>query len=301
MAISDDIDVFLYRLQSIRNASPLTVKAYAEDLGQFAEFSIAEGVLTAPDVTPTLLRSYLATLMELNLSRSTRARKTATLRSFFRDLARVRMIERSPALGLRTVKQDKRLPKFLNQKEIEALLEAPDRTSLGVRDKALLELLYSSGIRAAELASLTVSQLDLESGMLRVIGKGNKERMTLLGSKAVASLEEYLSCSRPELAAKSNIPTNVLFINRYGNALSDRGVRKLFDKYCCRVASHLKITPHVLRHTFATHLLNNGADLRLVQELLGHSSLATTQLYTHVTTERLKDVYTRAHPRAKNG
>jgi integrase/recombinase XerC len=275
MAISEDVDVFLYRLGSIRNSSPLTVKAYSEDLSQFIDFAEKQGVTESSDVTPVLLRS------------------------FFRDLARVRAIDQSPATGLRTVKQDKRLPKFLNEPEIEALLAAPDETPLGLRDKALLELLYSSGIRAAELASLTVQQLDLPNGMVRVVGKGNKERVTLLGSKSVEAMVAYLDAGRGKLLEKSDKKTDILFVNRYGVAISDRGIRKIFDKYCGQVALHLKITPHVLRHTFATHLLNNGADLRLVQELLGHSSLATTQLYTHVTTDRLKEVYGKAHPRAK--
>jgi len=299
MALSEDVDVFLYRLGSIRNSSPLTVKAYSEDLSQFLEFAEKEGVTSAREVTPTLLRSFLARLQEQNLARSSRARKTATLRSFFRDLARIRAIDQSPALGLRTVKQDKRLPKFLNEPEIEALLDAPDDSPLGLRDKALLELLYSSGIRAAELASLTVQQLDLSNGMVRVVGKGNKERVTLLGSKCIEAMNAYLGSGRPKLVEKAAAKTDMLFVNRYGVAISDRGLRKIFDKYCGLVAVHLKITPHVMRHTFATHLLNNGADLRLVQELLGHSSLATTQLYTHVTTDRLKEVYGKAHPRAR--
>ncbi|MGI4791463.1 MAG: tyrosine recombinase XerC [Janthinobacterium lividum] len=293
-------DLFLETQAGVKGASPHTVKAYAEDLRQFGEFAAAQGVTDIHAVDAALLRSYLAHMQEQNLARASRARKTAALRSFFSHLARHSLIERSPAIGLRSVKQEHRLPKFLRSDEIDALLSAPDLDKpLGLRDRALLETLYASGMRAGELVTLSVSDVDYDEGMIRVIGKGDKERVTLLGRHAVFALQRYLRKGRPELMLKAMEDDGALFVNRYGIRISDRGVRKLFDRYCGIASTHLKITPHVMRHTFATHLLSNGADLRLIQELLGHVSVATTQMYTHVTTERLQDVYEKAHPRAK--
>jgi len=292
-------DAFLRSLETVQGASTHTVKAYAEDLHQFTDFAETQGVTDIHAVTPQLLRAYLASLEARNLSRASRARKTASLRSFFSHLTRESVLLRSPATGLRTVKQERRLPKFLRSEEIEALLAAPNADQpLGLRDRALLETLYASGMRAGELVSLAVSDVDYDEGVIRVVGKGNKERVTLLGRQAVFALQRYIRKGRPELLLIASQDDGALFVNRYGVRLSDRGVRKLFDRYCSQASSHLKITPHVLRHTFATHLLSNGADLRLIQELLGHASVATTQMYTHVTTERLQEVYLSAHPRA---
>ncbi len=293
-------DAFLHHLEAVKGASPHTVKAYAEDLDQFAAFAETQGVTDIRAADPALLRSFLAHLESLGLARASRARKTASLRSFFAYLARQSFLPRSPAVGLRTVKTERRLPKFLRSDEIESLLAAPDAaTALGLRDRALLETLYASGMRAGELVTLDVADVNYDEGVIRVIGKGDKERVTLLGRQAVFALERYVRKGRPELVLKADKDSGALFVNRYGGRLSDRGVRKLFDRYCAAASTHLKITPHVLRHTFATHLLSNGADLRLIQELLGHASVATTQMYTHVTTERLQEVYAQAHPRAK--
>ena len=293
-------DLFLEAQATVRGASPHTVKAYAEDLRQFAEFAAAQGVTDIHAVDPGLLRSYLAAMQAQNLARASRARKTAALRSFFSHLARHGHIQRSPAVGLRSVKQEHRLPKFLRSDEIDALLAAPDLTKpLGLRDKALLETLYASGMRAGELVTLSLGDINYDEGVIRVVGKGNKERVTLLGRHAVFALQRYVRKGRPTLLLLADQDDGALFVNRYGIRISDRGIRKLFDKYCAEASAHLKITPHVLRHTFATHLLSNGADLRLIQELLGHASVATTQMYTHVTTERLQEVYAQAHPRAK--
>lgn len=298
--IEASCDAFLHAMGSVRGASPHTVKAYGEDLRQFAEYAATQGVTDIYAVDPALLRSFLAHLQEQNLARASRARKTASLRSFFAYLTRQRVLPRSPAQGLRTVKTERRLPKFLRPDEIESLLAAPDlNTPLGLRDRALLETLYASGMRAGELVTLGVADVDYGEGVIRVLGKGQKERVTLLGRQAVQALERYLRKARPELVANVPVDGGALFVNRYGARLSDRGVRKLFDRYCGEASTTLKITPHVLRHTFATHLLFNGADLRLIQELLGHASVATTQTYTHVTTERLQEVYAKAHPRAK--
>ena len=293
-------DAFLHHMEAVKGASAHTIKAYAEDLSQFVEFTEKQGVTDVHGVDPALLRSFLLHLQALGLARASRARKTATLRSFFSYLAKQSLLTRSPAVGLRSVKTERRLPKYLRSDEMEALLVAPDAaTSLGLRDRALLETLYASGMRAGELVTLCLSDVDYDEGVIRVIGKGDKERVTLLGRQAVFALQRYVRKGRPELVERADKDNGALFVNRYGSRLSDRGVRKLFDRYCAAASTHLKITPHVLRHTFATHLLSNGADLRLIQELLGHSSVATTQMYTHVSTERLQEVYAQAHPRAK--
>jgi len=297
--LESQIDAFLQAQTALKGASPHTVKAYAEDLRQFAGFAEARGVTEAAAVDTPLLRAYLQHMQQADLARASRARKMASLRSFFSFLAHQSVIPRSPAIGLRSVKQDKRLPKFLRADEVEALMAAPDQKPLGLRDRALLETLYASGMRAGELVSLTMADVDFEAGVIRVVGKRNKERVTLLGRQAVTALQTYLREGRPTLVAAQGEDGGALFVNRYGGHLSDRGVRKLFTRYCAQVATRLKITPHVLRHTFATHLLAGGADLRVVQELLGHASIGTTQIYTHVTTERLQEVHRKAHPRAK--
>lgn len=294
------LDAFLHHIKDVKGASAHTVKAYAEDLSQFVDYAETQGVTDIHAADSALLRSFLAYLQSLGLARASRARKTATLRSFFSYLAKQSLLARSPAVGLRSIKTERRLPKYLRSDEMEALLAAPDAaTAIGLRDRALLETLYASGMRAGELVTLCLGDVNYDEGVIRVIGKGDKERITLLGRQAVFALERYIRKGRPELVLQAEKDDGALFVNRYGARLSDRGVRKLFDRYCAAASTHLKITPHVLRHTFATHLLSNGADLRLIQELLGHASVATTQMYTHVTTERLQEVYEKAHPRAR--
>jgi integrase/recombinase XerC len=292
------VDAFLHYMEHIWGASAHTIKAYAEDLHQFTTWAETQGVIDVRSVDGPLLRSYARHLHENGLARASRARKAASLRSFFSYLIKNGLVPLSPASGLGRIKTERRLPKFLRDDQIEALLIAPDESPLGQRDRALLETLYASGMRAGELVKISVGDVDFDEGVVRVIGKGDKERVTLLGRQAVQAINRYLRKGRPILVADQSADDGALFVNRYGARLSDRGVRKLFTRYCDAASSTLKITPHVLRHTFATHLLANGADLRLVQELLGHSSLATTQMYTHVTTERLQEVYRTAHPRA---
>ena len=230
------------------------------------------------------------------------ARKAAALRSFFRYLTREGIVARSPARELLTPKKGRPLPKALSEDAVVALLAFPDSTRAdGLRDRAILEVLYASGMRASELVALDTTDLAVDSapgeGEARIRrGKGGKERIALLGHASVQALESYLATGRPSLSQGKS--SSALFLNRFGDRLSDRAVRRLFDRACSAVATSHKVTPHTLRHSFATHLLDHGADLRVVQELLGHSDISTTQIYTHVSDTRLKEVYERAHPRA---
>lgn len=293
------LEAFIAHLAAVRGASPLTVKAYAEDLSQFLDY--AQKLQPAPAlaaIDTAFLRAYLAHLSsEKGMARTSIARKAASLRAFFRYLTRRGVLTHSPAQNLETPRRKTPLPKFLSEDAVALLLAAPDVSRPdGLRDQAILETLYASGVRGGELAALDVGDIlredDGAEAVLRVRhGKGNKERLALLGSAAVEALETYLANGRPLLLANGRRSTDALFLNKLGGRLSDRGVRRIFDKYCESVASSHKITPHTLRHSFATHLLDNGADLRVVQELLGHSDLSTTQIYTHVTTTRLKKAY----------
>ena len=296
------LDSFLHYLAAFRNTSPLTSKAYGEDISQFIGWAEEQGVDAVEKVRPQLVRAYLLDMADRNLARASRARKIAALRSFFSFLTRQEVVIQSPVTGIRSPKLDRRLPKFLRTPEIDALMAAPGNErhnpAMAQRDIALLETLYASGMRAAELVGMNINDLDIDQGCVAVTGKGNKQRLALLGSKAQEALGNYFSYGRPALL-KLNVTPNAesaVFLNRFGSRLSDRGVRKIFDKYCATTSTTLKITPHVLRHSFATHLLSNGADLRFVQELLGHASVATTQIYTHVTTTQMKEVYEKAHP-----
>jgi tyrosine recombinase XerC len=295
--LEQHIDAFLAYRRTARNSAEYTLKAYSTDLLQFAEF-VGSRELTTIDLN--ILRSFLASLQPKTYARTTLARKQAALRAFFKWARRAGLITIDPTRGLFAPKQQRKLPKFLRTAEIDALMAAPDESPAGLRDRALLELLYASGIRAGEVVKLTCGDIDLDAGEIRIReGKGGKDRIALLGKAAVECIQDYLAHGRPALAARNTETSHPqLLLNKYGRSLSDRGVRRTFDKYVSAVGARLKITPHVLRHSFATHLLENGADLRSVQELLGHANLATTQIYTHVTTERLKQVYDGAHPRA---
>jgi len=296
------IDAYLYYLQLEKNASPHTLDNYQRDLFQgldfFARALQKEDSRVEPsDVDHLLMRDYLGSLQARGLSRHSIARKLAAWRSFFRYLHREEVIAENPLSRLSSPRLEKRLPQFLFPDQCRALVEAPPAdTPLGLRDRALLETLYAGGMRVGELVALNVDDLDLARGQLRVAGKGARERLAPLGSFAVTALENYLTRGRPELAAPGS--GRAVFLNFRGGRLSVRGVRKIVDKYVEQLSLEGRISPHTLRHSFATHMLDNGADLRAVQELLGHVRLSTTQIYTHVTRERLKEVYRRAHPRA---
>jgi integrase/recombinase XerC len=294
-------DRFLEHRRAGRGASENTLRAYAADLAQLTEFLDGRGCRGLEQVDTAALRAFLATLHERAYARATLARKQAALRAFFGWARRSGLATTDPSRGLFAPRQQRPLPKFLRGEEIDALMRAPDDSPAGLRDRALLELLYASGMRAGEMVKLDVGDMDLETGEARIRhGKGRKERVALFGRAAQEAVGQYLREGRPALAAKARQGrSNALFLNKFGSRLSDRGVRRTFDKYVEAAGARLKITPHVLRHSFATHLLENGADLRAVQELLGHANLATTQIYTHVTTERMQAVYDEAHPRAK--
>lgn len=295
------VDAFTNHLVGERGYSRRTVRAYAADLAQLAQFLQARGIENLAEVDLAVLRAFLSSLSAREYRRTTLARKQATLRSFFRWARRGGHTEQDPARLLRTPRAERPLPKFLRLPEIEALMAAPGDTPAGLRDRALLELLYASGLRAGEAAALDVDDVDLEAGQVRVrCGKGGKERIGLLGAPAVRAVREYLQFGRPALAAKrAGASTRALLLNKLGGRLSDRGIRRTFDRYAAAVGARLKITPHVLRHSFATHLLEHGADLRDVQELLGHADIGTTQVYTHVTVEALQKAHAKAHPRAR--
>ncbi len=286
------IGKFLDYLRIERDASAHTLRNYTKDLTLLENF--LEG---QPWEKTTLLklRQFVAGQRTEGLSKVTIARRVATIRSFFRFLCREGLMQENPALGLTRPKQEKRLPAFLSVQEAMRLVEAPKGSDFtGTRDRAILETLYSAGLRVSELVGLKVRDADLIGGTVRVLGKGKKERLVPVGSYAVQSIRQYLKTLKPNDSA----PEKPLFQNRLRGCLTDRSVRRILNRYLAEIGTALKISPHAMRHSFATHLLDRGADLRAVQELLGHSSLATTQVYTHVTTERLKRVYASAHPRA---
>ncbi len=286
------IDKFISYLKLEKDASPHTVINYSVDLRELADFC-GEKPLESLDVLE--VRKFLVHLRHKDFKKTTIARKLACLRSFFRFLCREGFIRHDPMVGLNGPKQDKRLPIVLNETEIAKLLETPPVHDLpGKRDRAILETLYSTGLRVGELVSLNVENVDFIGGSVRVVGKGRKERLAPIGDKALRAIKAYLQ----ERGRKNGTDSRILFQNKDQRRLSDRGVRNILDKYIQIASLRGDVSPHSLRHSFATHLLNRGADLRAVQELLGHANLSTTQIYTHLTTEKLKSVYDQTHPRA---
>ncbi len=332
-------EAFGVYLTEERRFSPYTARCYGADLRQHIEHLIAEHGIEIDEpaeraalenrtasnganngtnngsAKPTLtkliceadadqIRKYLLFLDEQNYSAATVARKIATLRSFYKWAERRGFAVTNPMTLIRTPRQNKRLPKAITVEQVEQLLAAPSDTDvLGRRDRAMLETLYSTGLRVSELVDLNVGDLDIETESLRVRGKGKKERMVPMGRHAIHAINRYLELlhqdARYAAAMGSASPTTPLFVNKHGKRLSSRSVRRKLDKYLRSVGLDPSISPHTLRHSFATHLLDNGADLRSVQELLGHQSLSTTQVYTHLTAQRLRDSYRNAHPRAE--
>jgi len=306
---------FLAYLENERNFSEHTIRSYASDLAQFVAFLTADESADASTddpadapaagngavsdrlraVAPLDLRRYLADLRRADYSRATIARKIATLRSFYKFLAREGEVQGNPVSTLRTPRQEKRLPKFLTPADVKRLLAAVQGDDLlSLRDAAILEVLYSTGMRVSELVGLNLEDIDPIGEVAHVRGKGRRERLAPLGSYAMRALNRYLD-ARAETDARD---PKAVFLNRHGRRLSARSVRRKLAKYLAMAGLDPAVSPHTLRHSFATHMLERGADLRAVQELLGHRSLSTTQIYTHVTASRLKEIYESAHPRA---
>ncbi len=291
---------FLAYLQDQRHVSKETLRAYTSDLAQFRE-SLAErhgARLPGPEaMEPHAIRGFVARLHNAGIAKSSIARKLSAVRSFLAHAVRQGVIDVSPAEGIPTPKRPKLLPKNLTVDEVFALLEAIDGADVAARrDRALLELLYATGLRVGELAALDLDDVDHSGGLVRVMGKGNKERIVPFGSKAKTSLLAWLLASEPLRRGRA---ANALFLNLRGTRLTDRSVRRILDRRLLEAAIAAHVSPHALRHTFATHMLGAGADLRAIQELLGHASLSTTQRYTHVGVDALMEVYDRAHPRAR--
>ncbi len=287
---------FLRRLEA-DHASPYTIKNYGTDIGQFLDYCRERGVYAPAQVDRTLLRDYLAALNDAGYVAASVARRVAELRSFGDFLVREGLLDRNPFRLIGAPRVPQRLPKYLTVAEVEALLAVPDTsTPLGLRDRAIIEVLYAAGLRVSELVGLDLGDVDLAQAQVRVLGKGGKERIALLGRPAVRALRAYLESGRPALLGRR--PTQALWLNHRGGRLSARGVALMLSKAGERAGIRTPVFPHILRHTFATHLLDGGADLRVVQELLGHADLATTQVYTHVSQSHAREVYLRAHPRA---
>ena len=296
---------YIQYLEAEQNVSPYTIRNYTTDLCGSKEIKgfftfLKEKSIDSPDkVDRTVLRDYLGYLVERGIVKASIARKLSAIRSFYRYLVREGILKTNPVEKTSSPKLDKRLPSFLTLNEVERLLNAPDlSTPQGQRDRALLELLYASGLRVSELVNLDLGEVNLDSNEIRVWGKGSKERMVLMGKPASEAVSNYLEQGRPKLLGDRK-KTNALFINRYGQRIPERRVQKRLDYYAKKAGIEKRVHPHILRHTFATHLLDGGADLRVVQELLGHAQLSSTQIYTHVTQSQARKVYLAAHPMAK--
>jgi integrase/recombinase XerC len=292
---------FLRHLALEKNSSAHTVKSYREDLTQAVAFFRERNGGKTPNpsqLSTRLLRAHLAWLHEQGYARTTIARRLAAVRSWCRFLCRQGILASNPANGLRGPRQDKPLPHFVQREDMLRLLAAPPADKpLGLRDRALLETLYSAGLRVSELTALNLVDLDLDDGLATVRGKGKRERLAMLGPPAVEAIRQWLP-ARATLAGGRAVELPALFLNKNGTRLTSRSVGRLLEKYLAQAGLDPRTTPHTLRHSFATHLLDAGADIRSVQELLGHRSLGTTQIYTHVSTQRLRDSYHQAHPRA---
>jgi len=288
---SERITKFINFLKTERNYSPHTLNNYERDLRFLLDF------LKDRKIDRSAARDYLLALEKKRYSRRSVARKLSSARSFFRFLRREKLINQNPFENLLTPKLPRKLPNFLYPEELQSLLEAPDlKDPRGLRDKAILEIIYGTGLRVTEIKRMNLGDVDFDEGEIKVLGKGSKERIVLFGSHARNAVEKYLKHGRPKLVSGKKSPA--LFINRRGSRLTTRSVERLIVQYAKKAGLNKKVTPHTLRHSFATHLLAGGADLRMVQELLGHVSLSTTQVYTHITKEHLKEVYDSAHPRA---
>lgn len=289
------VDNFLNYLGIEKNYSIHTVKNYQHDLDVFLKFLKNKQV---NNINYNDIRNYLSFLYEKKYSKTTVARHISTLRSFFKYLYREKIISDNPMTLISNPKLDKTLPKFLNYKEMESILAIPDiNTPIGKRDVLILEMLYSTGLRVSELVNIKLQDINISDQKIKILGKGNKERYALFGTACLNKLNDYLDNGRADLM--NNFITDYLFLNKRGKPLTDRSVRTIIDYIANKASIQMHISPHVIRHTFATHMLNEGADLKSVQELLGHENLSTTQIYTHVSNEHLRNTYLNCHPRAR--
>ena len=296
------LDRFLQYLVVERNASSLTVKSYREDLTSLLEYLRGEdGRCPHPsEITPLDLREYIAALSEAGYAKASVSRRLASLRSYFRYAQREGLASHNPAKPLRNPRSGRKLPHFLSTDELKRLLATPSRAEpLGLRDRAILETMYSAGLRVSETVGLNDGDLNLDDGIGRVRGKGRRERLAPIGSFATKALRKWFQ-ARTLAADQPTGPDAPVFVNKFGRRLTTRSVGRMLEKHLKVAGLDLRTSPHTLRHSFATHLLNHGADIRSVQELLGHKSLGTTQIYTHVSTAGLKAAYEKAHPRAQS-
>lgn len=297
--MEDHIKDFVHYLTVEKGLAKNTIVSYERDLRSYAAYlQKVELLKSLNEVNRTHLLQFLGHLKQNGKSAKTLARHVASIRAFHQFLLREKICEQDPAVHLETPQQEQRLPKVLSLSEVEALLEAPKSNSpFDLRNRAMLELLYATGMRVSELIQMKLDDLHLAMGFVRCIGKGDKERIIPIGQTAIKVMEAYLVNGRPHLRSTKH-RSNALFLNHHGKAMSRQGFWKILKKIAVDAGIEKPLTPHMLRHSFATHLLENGADLRAVQELLGHVDISTTQIYTHVTKTRLKDVYTTFHPRA---
>lgn len=294
------IKKFLEYLVVEKNASDYTVTFYKRDLHLFLQFLESEGIKEITEVDQITVRVFLTKLYDRKLSRRSVSRKLSCLRTFYKYLERDYVIERNPFIHIPLPKQDEPIPTFLYMEELSELFEVSDiSTPIGQRDQALLEVLYATGIRVSECQSLQLQNIDFSVGILSVIGKGRKERYIPFGQYAQDALTTYIKDGRNELINKATTKTDTVFLNARGSPITTRGIHYVLAQMIKKTSLTTNVHPHKLRHTFATHLLNEGADLRSVQELLGHENLSSTQIYTHVTKDRLQNVYMNTHPRAK--
>ncbi|HHU30693.1 MAG: site-specific tyrosine recombinase XerD [Bacillota bacterium] len=288
---------FISYLSVEKGLAANTLEAYNRDLQAFAAFLKSRGITAFESVKRNEITAYLRSLQKKGRAATTLSRNLASIRSLYNFIFLEKRIDENPTADLESPKIEKKLPRVLSTREVELLLEQPDCSQLGgIRDKAMLELIYATGIRVSELMSLDLADVNLDAGFLRCLGKGSKERIIPLGSVAVRWVDEYLQKCRPKLIRYSG--EKALFLNQHGKRLTRQGFWKILKKYATKAGISKEITPHTIRHSFATHLLENGADLRSVQEMLGHADISTTQIYTQITKHRLRDVYEKAHPRA---
>ena len=288
---------FESHLTSEKSLSSLTIRNFKTDIQPLFDFMMTTQIDELAELDRPSVRKYLAWLIDLGYVRATVARKLSTLRTFLGWLVITKVIEGNPLPARRVMKIDKKLPRFLSKSEAVRLVQAPQIfDSLGLRDRSLLELIYATGMRVSEAHNIDISDVNVQTNEIRVIGKGSKERIVLAGKDAQNALSNYIRDARPKLTRNTN--NEALFLNKLGTRLSQRSIQSIIRKYCGKVGLGAEVQTHTLRHSFATHLLEGGADLRVVQELLGHSSPSTTQIYTHVTASQTRDVYLKAHPRA---